>query len=370
MRPTTKLATGAPTPEYWRGRRVLVTGHTGFKGAWLALWLERMGAIVTGFALPDETGGLYSGVHHWYGVTSMTGDLRNTEAVRIAVAVADPEVVIHMAAQSLVRRGYADPAATFAINVQGTVNLLEVLTGRAALRGVLVVTSDKVYRNDGAGRAFAEEDPLGGSDPYGASKAAQDIVALGWASGTFAHHAAMDVRLATARAGNVIGGGDMSADRLVPDIVRAAAEGRTLRLRRPQATRPWQFVLEPLAGYLMLAERLATAGPTPPPALNFGPDPAGERTVGWVVARAAAALAAAGGSAPAAEVDPDSGPPEAAVLAVDARLARRTIGWAPRLDSETAIDWTMAWYAGHAGGGDARDLALAQIDRYTELLAR
>jgi len=370
MRPATTLAIGAPTPEYWRGRRVLVTGHTGFKGAWLALWLERMGAAVTGFALPDETGGLYSGVKRWHGVTSMTGDLRDGEALRIAVAVADPEVVIHMAAQSLVRRGYAEPAATFAINVQGTVNLLEALTGRAALRGIVVVTSDKVYRNDGAGRAFVEDDPLGGADPYSASKAAQDIVARGWASGTFVDAAAMDVRLATARAGNVIGGGDMAADRLVPDVVRAATAGQPLRLRRPQATRPWQFVLEPLAGYLMLAERLATAAPPPPAALNFGPDSTDQRTVGWVVERAVAALAASGTRAPAVEADPEPGPPEAATLAVDARLAQHAIGWRPHLDSGTAVDWTMAWYAGQAGGGDARDLALAQIDRYTELLAR
>ncbi|MGE0254413.1 MAG: CDP-glucose 4,6-dehydratase [Alphaproteobacteria bacterium] len=370
MRPATPLAAGAPTPDYWRGRRVLLTGHTGFKGAWLALWLERMGAAVTGFALPDDTGGLYSAIRRWHGVTSTTGDLRDTDAVRIAVAVADPEVVIHMAAQSLVRRGYAEPAATYATNVQGTVNLLAALTGRAALRGVVVVTSDKVYRNDGGGRAFAEDDPLGGDDPYGASKAAQDIVARAWATGTFARDAAMDVRLATARAGNVIGGGDMAADRLVPDLVRAAAAGAPLRLRRPRATRPWQFVLEPLAGYLMLAEHLATAAPSPPAALNFGPDPAAERTVGWIVERAATALAASGARAPVVEIDADPGPPEAATLAVDAGLARRAIGWRPRLDSEAAIDWTMVWYAGHTGGGDARDLALAQIDRYTELLAQ
>ena len=240
----------SPDRDFWRGRRVLVTGHTGFKGAWLCAWLEEMDADITGFALEPEPGAnLFRDLGPWKRLTSVIGDVRDRDTLREACSQADPEIVIHMAAQSLVRRGHRDPAGTFATNVQGTGNLLEALDSCARLRAVLVVTSDKCYRNDNSGRPFGETDPLGGNDPYSASKAAQETVSIGWRRGLLENRETAP-RLATARAGNVIGGGDWSEDRILPDLFRAFEGGRPLDVRNPSATRPWQHVLDVLSGYL------------------------------------------------------------------------------------------------------------------------
>ncbi|MEM0944639.1 MAG: CDP-glucose 4,6-dehydratase, partial [Pseudomonadota bacterium] len=270
------------SPAFWRGRRVLLTGHTGFKGAWAGAWLGRMGAEVTGFALAPQTQPALFEMLDFPG-RSIIGDLRDPAAISQAVADADPEIVIHMAAQPLVRQSYADPVETYGTNVMGTVHLLEALKPAPAGR-ILVVTSDKVYENDETGRAFAEGDRLGGHDPYAASKAATEIVVASYRRSFFAE---AGVALATARGGNVIGGGDFSADRLVPDIARALAAGRPVELRNPQATRPWQHVLDCLSGYLTYLEAL----PDAPAALNFGPaDPADALSVAEVTGAMNAAL--------------------------------------------------------------------------------
>jgi CDP-glucose 4,6-dehydratase len=277
---------------FWRGRRVLLTGHTGFKGAWLALWLEQLGAEVVGLALPPDTEpALYSLLAPIIGLRSRVGDIRDPVMLAQAVSEARPQIVIHLAAQALVRRSYRRPVETFGINVMGTALLLDSLRAVADLQAVLVITTDKVYRNSGRGEPFGEDDPLGGGDPYSASKAAAELATASMAASFFAGRG---VAVATARAGNVIGGGDWSEDRLIPDIWRAVHSGAPLRLRNPQATRPWQHVLEPLAGYLRYAERLAS-GANVPRALNFGPPLGDVATVAEVADAMLAALHAGQG---------------------------------------------------------------------------
>ncbi len=352
------------TTDFWRGRRVLLTGHTGFKGAWLALWLERLGAEVTGLALePDAEPNLFRLLAPWRRLESIIGDIRSADTVREAVANAAPEVVFHLAAQSLVRRGYREPMATLAINVLGTAILLDALRDCADLRAVVVVTSDKCYENDASGRAFTETDRLGGRDPYSASKACQEIAAHAWRQSFYDRAGAA---LATARSGNVIGGGDWAEDRLLPDVFRALAAGTTLLLRHPNATRPWQHVLEPLAGYLMLAQTLAENGAdAAPPALNFGPNRADVQPVASIAEK----VVERWGGGIAWKNDPSPAPKEAPALVLDARLAARTIGWRPRLGLDEALDWVVEWQRGHAAGEAARKLTLVQIERYQERMA-
>jgi CDP-glucose 4,6-dehydratase len=346
-----------PDPAFWSGRRVFLTGHSGFKGAWAALWLKRLGAEVHGFALAPETEpSLWRLVGERLLASETIGDVRDRDALAGAVRRARPEIVLHMAAQSLVRRSYADPAGTFATNVTATANLLEALRGLDGLQAVLVVTTDKVYRNrSGEERAFREDDPLGGADPYSASKAAAEMVTASYAASFFDP---AGVAVATARAGNVIGGGDWSEDRLVPDLWRAARAGEPLRLRFPDAIRPWQHVLEPLSGYLLHLEALA-AGAGAPRALNFGPA-AGERVT-------VAELAEALGAAQAWERDSGEHPPEATTLSLDSALAGRTLGWAPRLPVGEAAAWTARWYSEQGAGACPRDLCLAQVADYEAL---
>ncbi len=357
----------APNPDFWRGRRVLVTGHTGFKGAWLSAWLETMEAHVTGFALEPEPGAnLFRDLGDWRYLQSITGDVRNRDALKAACQAANPDVVFHMAAQSLVRRSFRDPHGTFATNVQGTGNLLETLDGCDDLQAILVITSDKCYRNDNSGRPFVETDPLGGNDPYSASKAAQETISIGWRRGLLENHVSAP-RLATARAGNVIGGGDWSEDRILPDLFRALGDNKALEVRNPEATRPWQHVLDVLAGYLAYVETLiGDSGNTVPHALNFGPRSAEARPVRWLVGRAVDRIRDNGVNARDWTAVASDGPREAAALALDASLAERTLGWHPRLTQEDAIDWTADWHAGAMAGKPARDLVLEQIGRFCE----
>ena len=329
-------------PGYWRGRRVLVTGHTGFKGSWLSLWLASLGADVTGFARSAPTSpSLFELARVGDDVASVTGDVGDLAAVEDAVRSANPEVIFHLAAQPLVRQSYSDPVGTYESNVIGTVNVLQAARGAGDLRAAIVVTSDKCYENRGLERGYTEDEPLGGHDPYSSSKAAQDLVA-----GSYA--ASYDMPVATARAGNVIGGGDFAIDRLVPDAMRAVAAGAPLRLRNPDATRPWQHVLCPLHGYLLLAERAAGG------AWNFGPADDDVRPVRWIAERLGVEW----------EADPGDHPHEASFLHVDSTKARTKLGWRPGWDLGDGLDATAAWYAAHRDGADLRAATLEQIERY------
>lgn len=350
-----------PDRAFWAGQRVLLTGHTGFKGAWAAMWLGSLGAQVQGYALaPDQVPDLYSRILPVAGLASTFADLSDKSALETVIATFRPTLALHMAAQPLVRRSYAEPAQTFATNVLGTVNLLEALRGADALRAVLVVTTDKVYRNDGTGRPFVETDRLGGHDPYSASKACAELVVESYRHSFFA---ARGIALAAARAGNVIGGGDWSADRLVPDVWRARHAGRPLELRNPAATRPWQHVLDSLAGYLVYLEGLAR-GADLPPALNFGPL-AGARAI--TVAEVAEAVASEMGGNAAWVDAPGEHPPEMPALQLDATLAGRALGWRPRLDAADALRWTAEWYRAFDAGAAPRQLCLGQLRRYEDL---
>jgi CDP-glucose 4,6-dehydratase len=347
-------------PEFWRGRRVLLTGHTGFKGTWLGLWLEKLGALVTGLALaPPSTPNAFDLVRP--ALDDRRVDLRDQRATSEAVRAAAPEIVLHLAAQSLVPHGFIEPVQTFATNVMGTAHLLEALRRAPDLKAILVTTSDKVYANAGGAHAFGEDDPLGGTDPYAASKVGTEQVTAAYRASFFRRRG---IGLATARAGNVIGGGDFGTARLLPDLFRAIEASRPLRLRRPNATRPWQFVLEPIAGYLALAERLATAPSEAPAALNFGPRPEASLKVVEVVERVHRLWG--GGSW---QQDPGPQPAEAMTLAVDASRASLVLGWRMRLELDPALAWTVAWHKAYMAGGDVRALTLRQIGDYEALLA-
>jgi CDP-glucose 4,6-dehydratase len=350
-------AVAAVNHSFWQGKRVLLTGHTGFKGSWAAMWLSHLGAEVTGLALPpDQQPSLFELAGVAKLVDSRLCDLRNGDAVAAEVRAGRFELVLHMAAQPIVRTSIEDPIATFETNVMGTAHLLQALRQKVGLEAVLCVTSDKVYANSDAGRSFREGDHLGGKDPYSASKAATEIVTSSFARSYFDQ---AGVPVGTARGGNVIGGGDFSRDRLVADIVRASRGGEAVVLRHPEATRPWQHVLDCVAGYLAHLEALA-ADPMTPRALNFGPKPGGpEVTVGELATLGVEAL----GAKPWIH-QPDPQSIEAKSLAIDATLAREALGFESRIPAPQAVAMTMDWYRRQAAGEDARGLCLAQIEGY------
>lgn len=345
-----------PTPAFWEGKRVLLTGHTGFKGGWAALWLTRMGAEVTGIGLAPESGPQFFDLARIGTRTqSQIVDIREPDATAQAVAEAAPDLVLHMAAQAFVRRSIRDPQTTWATNVTGTGILLDAIRAHAPKAPVLVITSDKVYRNDNAGIAFAEDAPLGGKDPYSASKAACELLVASHRTSYFAPAGQV---LATVRGGNVIGGGDFSEDRLIPDILRAIEAGEEVVLRHPEATRPWQHVLDCLSGYFVYAEALATR--EVPLAMNIGPDPEkGETSVGEA-ARVMMDLL----DGPGIRHEPVPGSIEATSLGLDPGLAARELGWLSRLQGRRALDWTADWYAGWRAGDDPQALALSQIEQF------
>ncbi|MBT8335228.1 MAG: CDP-glucose 4,6-dehydratase [Gemmatimonadetes bacterium] len=352
--------------KFFDGRSVLVTGHTGFKGAWLAAWLRRLGARVSGFALPPEAGrpALFDELDLASRVSSHLGDLRDREAVAAALGAEQPEIVFHLAAQSLVRRSYRDPLETWSTNIMGTAHLLEAVRATPSVRTVVVVTSDKCYENREWDLAYRESDALGGHDPYSASKGAQEILATSYRR-SFLDGRDPRTGLATARAGNVIGGGDWSEDRLLPDIVRALTAGEAVPIRRPGAVRPWQHVLEPLAGYLALAMHLRGDPETFGNAWNFGPDPSGSGTVREVVEQA---LESWGSGSWTDLSSRDDGPHEAGLLRLDCSRAMTRLDWRPVLDRGRAVDWTLSWYRDRAGSEsfDAASAIDAQIAAYEE----
>lgn len=347
--------------EFWRGKRVLITGHTGFKGAWLTRWLARLGADLFGLSLPPSTD---PNLHTMLG-TPLAGeyilDLSDAGATRRAVEDARADIVLHLAAQSLVPEGYRDPVVTFRTNIMGTVHLLDALrlsATPAIARAVVVATTDKVYANDEAGRAFEETDRLGGDDPYSASKAAVEIVAHSWKRSFMSD----GPPLGTVRAGNVIGGGDWASHRLIPDIVRAARSGEPLNIRRPDATRPWQHVLDPLHGYLLYAQALAS-GETLPPSLNFAPADTTSLTVREIADSLTHAFGIPGWQhVPAPETK------EKDALALNASLAFRTLGWKPNFNNIDAIANTVAWYKAWAQGDDVRALTDRQIASFEDTI--
>ncbi|MDC7784341.1 CDP-glucose 4,6-dehydratase [Rhodoplanes sp. TEM] len=343
-------------PAFWAGRRVLITGHTGFKGAWASLLLGSMGAEVTGLALPPETDeGLFVAAGLAGGMRHRIGDIRDLATVRDAVAAARPQIVVHMAAQSLVRLSYDDPVGTYATNVMGTVNVLEAVRHAPDVEAVLVVTSDKCYENVGWVWGYREIDRLGGHDPYSNSKGCAELVADAYRRSFFGGEGA--ARVATVRAGNVIGGGDFARDRLVPDAIRAFRAGRPLRIRNPLSIRPWQHVLDPVIGYLRLAERLAAGVDGTADAWNFGPGAASEVPV----AQIADTLVRLWRGRAAWEQDPGEHPHEAHLLKLDCTKATTRLGWRPLVGLDAALGMVVDWYKALDGGADMRAVTLGQI---------
>ena len=363
---------GAPHPappggvdeSFWRGRRVLVTGHTGFKGAWLSLWLQHLGAELTGLSdgIPT-TPSLFELARVEGGLTHLVADVRDADAVAAAVADSRPEVVLHLAAQPMVRRGFSAPRETYETTVMGTVNVLDAvrLAGAGTVRAVVNVTSDKCYDNREQRRAFTEGDPMGGHDPYSSSKGCAELVADAYRRSYFS---GMEPgpRVASARAGNVIGGGDWGEDRLVPDIMRGAEARVPIAIRNPEAVRPWQHVLNPLSGYLLIAQALM--GPDAAAAAagwNFGPAPQDVQPVSWITGRLAERWPQPLGW----DVDPGPHPHEAQYLSLDSTRARERLGWRPRWALEQTLQTIVDWHLAHRDGADMRAVTLGQVEEFT-----
>ena len=350
--------------SFWAGKRVFLTGHTGFKGGWLALWLQQLGAKVTGFALAAPTDpSLFEAAQVASGMRSIIGDIRDGAVLRQAMSEARPDIVLHLAAQALVKRSYADPVETYGTNVMGLVNLYEAIRATPGVRAVLNVTSDKCYDNKEWAWGYRENDGLGGYDPYSNSKACAELVTAAYRNSYFNadRYAEHGVALASARAGNVIGGGDWAADRLIPDILRAIAKDEPVAIRSPGAIRPWQHVLEPLSGYLILARKLFEEGVAYADGWNFGPYEGDVKPVAWIVEH----IARAWGPGAAWRLDASPHPHEAHYLKLDCAKARSALGWKPRWNIEQAIDRIVDWHKAREEGADMRQVSLRQIEQYS-----
>jgi len=353
------------TPSFWEGKKVLLTGHTGFKGSWLSLWLQQLGAHVAGYSIDVPTKpSLYELAGVARSMESRTGDVRNLATLSTFLKGVNPDVVIHMAAQALVRRSYTNPVETYDTNIMGTVNVLEAVRDVDSVRVVIIVTSDKCYENSERESGYREEEPMGGYDPYSSSKGCAELVTAAYRNSFFnqedfdSHRTA----IASVRAGNVIGGGDWAEDRLIPEIIDALNAGNAPEVRRPDAVRPWQFVLDPLNGYLTLAEHLWLEGPACAGAWNFGPSDEDATSVARVVEQLAHVW---GGDDHWRPGNPDQ-PHEATYLKLDSSKARSQLSWAPVLDLRTTLEWVVEWYKRHWNAGEARAVTLAQIREFQE----
>lgn len=349
--------------DFWLGKRVFLTGHTGFKGGWLSLWLQQLGADLTGFALdPPTNPSLFEVAKVGEGMRSIIADIRDSEAVAKAMREAKPNIVIHMAAQALVRYSYQAPAKTYATNVMGTVHLFEGVRQTDSVRAVVNVTSDKCYENKEWPWGYRENEPMGGYDPYSSSKGCAELVTAAYRNSYFdpARHSEHGVAIATGRAGNVIGGGDWANDRLIPDILRAIELGEAVNIRSPHAVRPWQHVLEPLSGYLLLAQKLYEEGTGYGEGWNFGPNDEDAKPVQWIVER----LTKGWGGGASWVLDSGEHPHEAHYLKLDCSKARAKLGWHPRWNLEDTLSAIVEWHREHHAGNDMRAVTFGQISQY------
>jgi len=355
-------ANGAVDPAFWAGKRVFLTGHTGFKGSWLSLWLQQMGAQVTGFALvPPTDPALFEVARVAEGMTSIIGDIRERETLARALVEADPEIVIHMAAQPLVRASYDDPVGTYATNVMGTVHLLEAVRQAPGVRAACIVTTDKCYENREWAWGYREDEPMGGYDPYSNSKGCAELVTSAYRRSFFGGGR---TAIASGRAGNVIGGGDWAIDRLIPDILRAIGEGREVLIRNPLAIRPWQHVLEPLSGYLVLCQALWDRPDMAADAWNFGPRDEDAQPVQWIVERMCALWGQSGAGSAGWTRDESVQPHEAHYLKLDISKARAGLGWRPRWTLAEALDNIVAWHRAWLSGADMHAYCFDELERF------
>jgi CDP-glucose 4,6-dehydratase len=351
-------------PDFWQGRRVFLTGHTGFKGSWLSLWLTQLGAVVCGYALaPPTQPSLFEVARLGERLTDLRGDICDAHALQQAISAFAPEVVFHLAAQPLVRRSYAEPALTYATNVMGTVNLLEVIRSTPSVRAVVVITTDKCYENREWHQPFKEEDRLGGQDPYSSSKACAELVCAAYRDSFFSSN---KLGLATARSGNVIGGGDWARDRLLPDLIRGFIAGEAVAVRNPPAIRPWQHVLEPLRGYLLLAENLFHQQSEFASAWNFGPDPEDARPVAWIVDQCARLWH---GDSSWRQVEDKAHLHEASCLQLNCSKAHEQLHWQPLIHLPEALQLTMTWTQQWQAGANMQQVTLDQINAYQQRLS-
>ena len=353
-------------PSFWQGRRVLLTGHTGFKGSWLSLWLQSMGAQVIGYALaPPSKPSLFEVAEVSIGMNSVIGDIRDLSTLQAVFAQHQPEIVIHMAAQPLVRYSYQNPVETYSTNVMGTVNLLEAVRHTPSVKAVVNITTDKCYENREWPWGYRENEPMGGFDPYSSSKGCAELVTAAYRSSFFNanNYSLHGVAIATVRAGNVIGGGDWAQDRLIPDILTAFAQGRKVAIRNPHAIRPWQHVMEPLRGYLTLAEQLFEHGPRFGEAWNFGPNDEDAKPVEWIVKQ----LALMWGAEAQWQLDSAETPHEAHYLKLDISKARSRLDWHPALRLKDSLTLILEWSKQFAAGANMRQFTLAQLNSYLAL---
>ena len=355
---------GVTARGFWRGKHVFMTGHTGFKGSWLSLWLQHLGADVTGYALnPPTNPSLFDVANVGNGMRSTIADIRDAETLSKAMRVAKPDIVIHMAAQPLVRYSYQAPVETYTTNVMGTVHLLEAVRQTDSVRAVVNVTTDKCYENKEWPWGYRENDPMGGYDPYSSSKGCAELVTAAYRNSYFnlAEHSEHGVAIATGRAGNVIGGGDWAQDRLIPDMLRAIEAGEPVQIRSPHAIRPWQHVLEPLSGYLNLAEKLYTQGPAYAEGWNFGPADEDAKPVQWIVEQ----LTAQWGDGASWQLDSNPQPHEAHHLKLDCSKARSVLNWHPKWDLTRTLQSIIAWHKAARQGANMNAVCLQQITEYS-----